>query len=286
VYTKNWPEAENTFKLLASPSGQAQAPFTYDLLADYESNFLAADDNNVESLFEIQIQNVGGTAPWNGENANESQGVTTAQEFAPTEVAGWFEMFPTDKIFNEFQKEKTVDGDFDPRMYATLVWDYPGAMYYNLPYSTFANPFGYKSRIRKYQNWRNANEGIWISEIDEKVLRFSDVLLMYAEALTMQNRVSEAYPLINRVRSRAKLADLPAGYSSDQMMAEIRHQRMIEFYREGLRFYDLKRWGIIKQEMDNSDKVGKEFYEPKFEYFPIPQNEINTNPAMKQNDPW
>jgi len=195
-------------------------------------------------------------------------------------------MFATDKIFNEFQKEKTTANDFDPRMYATLVWDYPGAMYYNLPYTSFANPFGYKSRIRKYQNWRNVNEGIWISEINEKVLRYSDVLLMYAEALTMQGKVSEAYPLINRVRNRAKLADLAAGYSSDQMMTEIRHQRMIEFYREGLRFYDLKRWGIIKQEMDNSDKVGKEFYEPKFEYFPIPQNEINTNPAMKQNDPW
>lgn len=286
VYTKNWPEAENTFKLLAQPNGQAMAPFTYDLLANYEENFMAATDNNQESLFEIQIQNVGGTAPWNGENANESQGVTTAQEFAPTEVAGWFEVFPTDKIFNEFQKEKAKDGDFDPRMYATLVWDYPGAMYYNLPYSTFANPFGYKSRIRKYQNWRNANEGIWISEINEKVLRYADILLMYAETLTMQSRASEAYPLVNRVRNRANLVDLPAGYSSDQMMTEIRHQRMIEFYREGIRFYDLKRWGIIKQEMDNSDKVGKEFYEPKFEYFPIPQNEINTNSAMVQNTPW
>ena len=286
VYTKNWPEAENTFKLLAQPSGQPQAPFTYDLLANYEDNFTAGNDNNKESLFEIQMQNVGGTAPWNGENANESQGVTTAQEFAPTEVAGWFEMFPTDKIFNEFQKEKTTGADFDPRMYASLVWDYPGATYYNLPYTKFSNPFGYKSRLRKYQNWRNINEGIWISEINEKVLRYADVLLMYAEALTMQGRANEAYPLINRIRSRANLADLPVGYTSDQMMAEIRHQRMIEFCREGLRFYDLKRWGIIKEEMLNSDKVGKEFYESKFEYFPIPQNEINTNRAITQNDPW
>ncbi len=70
VYTKNWAEAENTFKLLAQPNGQSQAPFTYDLLANYEDNFMPATDNNVESLFEIQIQNVGGTAPWNGENAN------------------------------------------------------------------------------------------------------------------------------------------------------------------------------------------------------------------------
>jgi len=286
VYTKNWTEAENTFKLLAQPNGQPQAPFTYNLLANFEENFLAANDNNSESLFEIQIQNVGGTAPWNGENANESQGVTTAQEFAPTEVAGWFELFPTEKIFNEFRKEKTTANDFDPRMYASLVWDYPGAMYYNLPYSSIDSPFGYSSRIRKYQNWREDNEGIWISEINEKVLRYADVLLLYAETLTMQGRTTEAYPLINRVRNRASLTDLPSGYSADAMMAEIRHQRMIEFFREGIRFYDLKRWGLIEQEITNSDKVGKEFYESKFEYFPIPQNEINTNPAMVQNDPW
>jgi hypothetical protein len=286
VYTKNWAEAENTFKLLAQPNGQPQSPFTYDLLANYEDNFIAGKDNNIESLFEIQIQNVGGTAPWNGENANESQGVTTAQEFAPTEVAGWFEMFPTDKIFNEFEKEKTTDNDYDPRMYASLVWDYPGATYYNLPYSSFSNPFNSKARIRKYQNWRNNNEGIWISEINEKVLRYADVLLMYAETLTMQGRQTEAYPLMNRVRERAHLADLTAGMSADAMMTEIRHQRMIEFYREGLRFYDLKRWGLLQQEITNSDKVGREFYEDKFQYFPIPQNEINTNIKMVQNDPW
>ncbi|MBL0745788.1 RagB/SusD family nutrient uptake outer membrane protein [Chryseolinea lacunae] len=286
VYTKKWSEAENTFKLLAQPDGHPQAPFTYDLLTNYEENFLAGSDNNKESLFEIQMQNVGGTAPWNGENAGESQGVTTAQEFAPTEVAGWFEMFPSDKIFNEFEKEKTIDNDFDPRMYASLVWNYPGALYYNLPYASFSNPFNSKARIRKYQNWRNNNEGIWISEINEKVLRYADILLMYAEALTLQSRTAEAYPLVNRIRERAHLAPLAAGLSADDMMDEIRHQRMIEFYREGLRFYDLKRWGLIQQEMSNSDKVGREFYEDKFQYFPIPQNEINTNIKMTQNDPW
>jgi hypothetical protein len=91
---------------------------------------------------------------------------------------------------------------------------------------------------------------------------------------------------MNRVRERAHLADLTPGMSADAMMAEIRHQRMIEFYREGLRFYDLKRWGLLQQEITNSDKVGREFYEDKFQYFPIPQNEINTNNKMVQNDPW
>jgi len=287
VYQKMWAEAESEFKLLAQPNGQPQAPYNYDLLADYGQNFMKEYDNNMESLFEVQNQNVGGSQPWAGENANESMGATTAQEFAPTEVGGWFEAFPTNKMLNEFQKEKTIEGDFDPRMYASIVWDYPGAIYYGLPYSEFAEVFGIKSRIRKYQNWWDENEGIWISEINEKALRYADILLMYAEALTMQGRTAEAYPLVNRIRTRAKLADLTAGFGQEQMMAEIRHQRMVEFFREGLRFYDLKRWGLLAEEIANSDKEGRQFFnEARHAYFPIPQNELNTNPNIEQNPNW
>jgi hypothetical protein len=171
-------------------------------------------------------------------------------------------------------------------MYATLVWDYPGAMYYNKPFSDFKLVFGYSSLIRKYQNWRENNEGIWISEINEKVLRYADILLLYAETVTMQGRPADAYPLLNRIRSRAKLAPLAASLSATQVMAEIRHQRMLEFFREGQRFYDLKRWGLLEQEIKNSDKVGKEFFSSKFAYFPIPQGELNTNPNIKQNTGW
>ncbi|RAV28438.1 RagB/SusD family nutrient uptake outer membrane protein [Sinomicrobium soli] len=286
LYQEKWAEAAGEFAVLATPEGMAEAPYTYDLLADFQDNFVAENDNNIESVFEIQNQNVGGSDPWAGENADESQGVTTAQEFAPAEAAGWFEAFPTEKIFEEFQKEKTVDGDLDPRMYATLVWDYPGAMYYNRAFSEFELQFGYSSMFRKYQNWQDDNEGIWISEINEKALRFADVLLMYAEALTMQGNPEAAAPLVNRIRSRANLPDI-SGLGQEAMMAEIRHQRMIEFFREGLRFYDLKRWRLIGEEIENSDKVGKEFLSlPRHEYFPIPQGEINTNPEIEQNPDW
>jgi hypothetical protein len=92
---------------------------------------------------------------------------------------------------------------------------------------------------------------------------------------------------MKQIRDRAQLAALPGGYSQDQMMTEIVHQRMIEFARENQRFYDLKRWGKLAQEISNSDKVGKQFYVAgKYDYFPIPQNEINSNPLMKQNSNW
>ncbi|NIJ43906.1 hypothetical protein FHR24_000345 [Wenyingzhuangia heitensis] len=277
LFQEKWEEAENEFSILIDANGNSKAPYAYDLLADYEQNFEKEYDNNMESLFEIQFQNVGGTNIGQNENANESQGSVSGQFFAPAEVGGWFEGFPTNKMFDEFQLEKTVTNDFDPRMYASIMWDYPGAVFYNKPFSEFTLQFGYSSMIKKYQNWQDSNEGIKISEINEKALRFSDILLMQAEAVTMQNKENEAYPYVTRVRDRANLAPLAVGKTKTEMMEEIRHQRMIEFFREGQRFYDLKRWGLLEQEILDSDKVGKEFYNSSKEYFPIPQNEINTN---------
>lgn len=288
VYQERWQEAISEFELLVEPNGDSKSPYSYHLLENYEHNFLPEFDNNAESLFEIQIQNVGGVDAWGGENANESQGVIIAYGLAPTEVGGWFQMHPTNKMFNAFQEEKTVDGDFDPRMYASIVWDYPGAMFYNRPFSEFELVFNKVSKVKKYQNWRNDNEGIpGSSEINEKALRYADILLLYAEALTMQDRVEDAIPLVNRIRTRANLSTLNSGMSQTEMMEEIRHQRMVEFFREGQRFYDLRRWGLLDQEITNSDKEGRQFFEEdRHDFFPIPQGEMNTNPEMVQDPAW
>jgi starch-binding outer membrane protein, SusD/RagB family len=288
VYTKDWTNAESILKQLTT------APFNYQLMTVYADNFVPTKENNQESVFEIQLSDVGGNNPWAGENANESLGVTTAQEFAPAEVAGWFEVSFTDKLFNEFQKEKTTTNELDPRMYTTMIWNYPGATFYNKPFTDFKLIFQYQTMIKKYQNWWQTNEltgasgaANYTSSNNERALRYADILLLLAEALTMQGKVQEAYPYVNLVRNRAKLANLQAGFNQDQMMAEIRHQRMLEFAREGQRFYDLKRWGLLQQEITNSDKEGKQFFvAKKHEYFPIPQNEMNSNPEMAQNPNW
>lgn len=288
VYTKDWANAEATLKQLTT------APFSYHLMTAYGDNFLTTSENNTESVFEIQLADVGGTNPWAGEVANQALGVTTAQEFAPSEVGGWFEVSPTDKLFNEFQKEKTTTGDFDPRMYATLAWDYPGSTFYTLPFKNFKLVFGYSSLIKKYQNFMKTNEITGssgasddTSDNNERALRYSDILLLLAEAQAMQGNTSGATVYVQQIRDRALLPPLATGLNQDQMMTEIRHQRMIEFARENQRFYDLKRWGLLLQEITNSDKVGKQFYVAgKYDYFPIPQNEINTNNLITQRAGW
>ncbi len=286
LYSKDYVNAEATLRQVTSMG--------YSLMPNYEDNFLVTKENNAESVFEIQLGDVGGTEAWGGENASQALGVTTAQEFAPSEVGGWFEAGPTDKLFDEFQKERTATGELDPRMYATLIWDYPGATFYRKPFTDFKLPFGFKSLFKKYQNYTQTGElagasgaSNYTSSNNERALRYADVLLMLAEAVTMQGRPAEAYPFMTLIRNRAQLAALPAGYNQAQMMNEIVHQRMIEFARENHRFYDLKRLGLLQQELANSDKVGKQFFvSGKHDYFPIPQNEINSNQAITQNPKW
>jgi len=290
-YRGEWDKAIAEFNELMA------APYKYDLLTNYGDNFLPEFDNNKESLFEYQFQNVGGTTNWQDDGLTQSLGSVSAKELGPAEGNGWYELYPTNKIFNEFQKEKTTTGEYDPRMYASLVWDNgtDTLFYYLKPYNskTFPNTYGYKSRIRKYQNWWLIDEKAptgydGISEIDEKCLRFADILLMDAEALTMQNKVADAYIPVNKVRARALLSPLAAGFTQDQMMAEIRHQRMIEFFREGQRFYDLRRWGLLEQEIKdpNTDKQNNQNFQLKYQYLPLPQTELDANPNLTQNDPW
>jgi len=289
LYTKQWALAETELAKLL------QAPYTYDLMQSFADNFKPETDNNIESLFEIEFQHVGGTGPWQFNGTDQSLGTAAGKEFGPAEAGCWYELYPTNKIYDEFMKEKTTTGDFDPRAYASIVWDGgPDTLfYYQKPYNlkNYPNSYGFKCRIRKYLNWWTKNEqpvGLdQVSEINEKCLRFADILLMYAEALTMQGKVTDAYTPVNRIRARASLAPLASGYTQDQMMAEIRHQRMIEFFREGQRFYDLKRWGLLTQEMANTDKPGHENYQsPKYDYYPLPQAELDANPNLTQNPPW
>jgi starch-binding outer membrane protein, SusD/RagB family len=62
---------------------------------------------------------------------------------------------------------------------------------------------------------------------------------------------------------------------------------MLEFAREGQRFYDLRRWTILEKEIVESDKKGKKFFiSGKHDYFPILQSEIDTNPLIEQNPYW
>ncbi len=144
------------------------------------------------------------------------------------------------------------------------------------------------------------------------LIRYSDVLLMYAEADNYANGgpSDEAYKMLNMVRRRAygknlededTTVDAPAGMSQYDFQLFIRDERLREFAFEGLRKHDLIRWGIYVSTME--DQVRKYQAEmpndlkgpavsqaqrvtSRSVVFPIPNSERATNPHVKQNEGW
>jgi hypothetical protein len=150
------------------------------------------------------------------------------------------------------------------------------------------------------------------------VIRLADVMLWKAEALIQLNDPNDALPLINALRTRAaastgrtRFADgtAPSNYristyqpgvncTWDQAYAfkALQFERRMEFGMEGTRFFDLVRWGIAAQVLNDYIAVEKtrynflanaQFTKGRDEYLPIPQTEINlTHGLYTQNAGW
>lgn len=278
LYQEKWDQAITEFEKLVLN----EAKYGYDLMEDYAHNFDGLHENNKESIFEIQYSRLRPDV-WGGKGATST---VIAQEIAGPKI-GWQEIRPTKTLLEAFLKEKTAEGDFDPRATATIVWNYPGAMYYQKPFlELYADTAVW---TKKYQNWWNENEGDYRSALNEHVMRYADVLLMLAEAYTMKGDVAKAAPLVQRIRNRAKLVNKESemkAWTKEVMMKEIQHQRNLEFVREMLHWFDLRRWGLLEETLRLSKVEGWQNYSPKFQYYPIPESELNNNPALTQNDPW
>lgn len=120
-----------------------------------------------------------------------------------------------------------------------------------------------------------------------RVMRFAEVLLLYAEACTKEGDIEQANWALNEIRQRAGLPIVALEQSS--LMKEIEHQCLLEFFGEGHRFEDLKRWyttSQIQMILKENDKQGASHFKEKYKYYPIPAGELNNNSAMKQNQLW
>lgn len=155
--------------------------------------------------------------------------------------------------------------------------------------------------------------GLWASPMNHIVLRYSDVLLMRAEALIQLNdgRIAEAMDIINSIRMRAKqsvgsIVDYEASYgvhfnvmpyigsfNRDEALKVLKHERRVELAMESDRFFDLVRWGEAEQVLNKYyvEEAGKctiysnaRFTADKNEYLPIPFAQISaSNGNYKQN---
>lgn len=269
----------------------------YDLMPNYRDNFLINTENNQESVFEWQFE----LNP--GENHDDdtdpradalNYGNSLAQFFGPSGI-GWSDGEANRWMIDEFLQETTAGGERDPRLEASLLFDYTneGGPSQTMIYGqTFEQRYGTDNQrvwFRKFQNdhWKDF-EG-YNSPNNWRYIRYADVLLMYAEALNETGSTAEAYQYVDRVRERAglqKLSVVKPGLSEDAFLEQLKHERLLELSGEGHRWNDLARWGDLGPGLQDRDPGFANFVVGKHELLPIPQLDIDFNPSLEQNPNW
>ncbi|MBT9484670.1 RagB/SusD family nutrient uptake outer membrane protein [Sediminibacterium sp.] len=184
----------------------------------------------------------------------------------------------------------------DPRCTATIYFQ--GDIFLTDLNRAFAGNTATRFGQRKYVRRAASSTGIAVSSPggqDFIVLRYADVLLMRAEALLETNQLTEVYTLINQVRARVSMPTVQSvdgpNLSQTALRTILRRERRVELAIEGLRFFDLKRWGTMQQAFQAIANDRVPGYIPtyrgvKSETFPISQSEINVNQQLTQNAGW
>lgn len=301
-----------------------KAPYTYDLVENFEDNFMSSTEFNKESIFELNYDKFGSDGgEWTGgEDANSMMGSVLANYFGPQgDAGGWFKMQVSPFLVDEFTIEKrpaNSDTKWDKRMYTTFFFKYSDygdvksdeTWYKDVEFDqmwkdctkreekgqpTFNEIEGTPGRFlfKKLCCWWCENGATMYSNWDAKinnyrVMRFAEVLLLHAEACAQIGDATSANSDLNRIRERAGLPNITLS-GKDELMKEIEHQKLLEFPMEGIRFFDLKRWynyDQLKALFIAHDKQGANNFLPKHFWLPIPQSEVNANAALTQLSAW
>lgn len=272
VYQQKYADAETLLNRIIG--GEFGA---FDLLSvdNYNQNWDGTNEHNVESLFEIHMADV------------SPKGKTT--NILQAEFLAWQEANAAPWLFNEVQKVKDVDGNVDQRYYKSMIspdlpFTAPLGVYTDLSDFVSGRVLILKHTTPSWDPWER-----W--ENNFVLMRFADILLLQAEAINEQGRADDARPFINRVRTRARIAELPTGLTKTQMREHIMHERAIELCFEGRRWYDLVRWHEagwfdIKTLLTEHGKPGAENFSNQYLYYPIPEYEYETNPKLDRNKQW
>lgn len=281
-----WEEAKTAFDYLVTGEGKGY----YDLVTNFRDNFTEMHENNQESVFEIQFSSVnkGGE----GDDPQSNMGSNRQQFFAPRGI-GWSDGQARNWMVAEFKKEKTKDAKLDERLRWTLFYAGLEADFGDKVYGRNWEWDADEAWFRKYQrDYERTNEDYYSGD-NFRVIRYADVLLMYAEALNELGQTSAAYPYVDRVRARANLNTLETahpeiGTSKDLFKERLKVERELELCGESVRLADLKRWGDLDSQQGVDKVAGRD---PDFRNFvvgksirlPLPQIEVENNTKLTQN---
>jgi len=246
------------------------------LLANYNDVFLLQNENSAEHLFSAQF------------SSQQNEGSSFQVFFQPRGINGIAANGngvnePTFDIVQAFELTDLRSNTAFIREFGLAAggsrWYAPSGNCVGSPTPCTPRPY-----IGKY-----FETSLPIGNLNYPVIRYADVLLIYAEAANEASGPTDlAYDALNQVRRRAGLANLPTGLGQAQFRDRVRAERRVELCFEAIRRYDLVRWGILLETMREHFR---RFYPPLAAnvqahevLMPIPQREIDLNPAIEQAD--
>ena len=355
MYQQKYTQAKTLYDLIIA-NGKTTNGKKYGLVAQYAQVFNAANENSEEAIFSTQnVANAGSSDAASGDlNLNYPYsagiGATCCDFFKPSfDLANSFrvdasglpvDMAQANGAYDNSNNELKTDVGLlpadaftpdtrpvDPRLdhtvgrrgipyldYGLFTSAWTRNQAFGGPYSTKKYVFylGQQGTVADVSNWTKG----WAAT-NIVLMRYSDVLLMAAEAEVEVGSLTTAMNYVNQVRTRAAN---PAGFvktsdgkaaanyvislypasafaSKDVARNTVRFERKIELAEEGQRFFDLVRWGIAaptlnafltyeKTKLSNAYS-GATFTSGKNEYLPLPQTQLDlqngSSIVLKQN---
>jgi len=256
--------------------------FGYGLNDNFADNWKIATENGKESV--LAVQDLPPPGHTNGQMALQGPKYSVAGGGGVPGITGANEAdIPTVDLYTKY-----IAGD--SRKDVTFKIDYVSP----------TNGQTYRSSIPLFgKYWEEGLTKLGNCDINVQIIRYSDAILMYAEALNEIGNTQKAIELLNRVRERAfhgnshDYSDL----SQSELRAKIDLERRLEFANEGQRWFDLVRTGRLYEIMQAHGKLESQLAESNktlitqnakaFQnLYPIPQREIDLNKLLTQNEGW
>jgi hypothetical protein len=319
---QKWEEAANAYKAIIDLGVHKIDP-------QYSELFNGKNEESSEIIFSRKYLA--------GEIANATQ-----LYYRPSVDGGWHHMNPFQGLVDEYlcidgktiEESDLYDPQFpvvkngvsyrDPRLLYTVF--YPGIstikgrVYHGHPDSTTVtgDVFTYDAGMSGYCLQKFVDNGytgdVYSSGVDIPIIRYAEILLSYLECKVKQGTTIDQTLLdltINAVRNRASV-QMPAVTETDttSLMEMLKRERRAELAWEGLRYWDLVRWGEVAEKLVNKPMYGIKITNdpgnytrfpvgPDGHYFvlnlqykstnlpwPIPQDELDINTTLEQKDNW
>jgi hypothetical protein len=282
----------------------------YELNADYEANFTEElTTGNKEVIFQVNFLHNG------PQEESDFAWYFRINSPGPSNMGIWADQLASEFTVRSYLVEADRDGNFDPRMNTNLFTEYSNTTLYGQTWAwwvantteilTGASFYKFNENDAVYDEinngtgfvqWKNGGK-------DMIIIRYADILLLYAEALNENGKTSEAHQYVNIVRARANMNDLEvtAGgqLSQADFREQIKHERLVELCGEYIRYFDLKRWREYGPQVANDftvpatgdviarDPIFANFRVGQDDLFPIPLDELDLNPKLlPQNPGW